>query len=156
MSPNKLLPISPNGDPVLAKAMRMGAEDYDVHFVRWEATSQAIVQRRLQEIALDLCEETKDMNYNDLMSHCVAKINETSARVFFHKSFLTRKTVHHMNRINAGVDGQNKRWRYNHLLQGFYTAQAPIYIEKETPMLTDDDVIRHFAYTKVLCGLTST
>jgi hypothetical protein len=153
ISPNKLLVVCPNGDNKLAEAMGMGPEDTDMYFVRWESTTQAILTRRLQEIALQLCESTKNMTHEQLMAHCIEKINLHSSRVYFKRRELTKSTIHTVNRLNSGVDGNKQRWRYNHLLKGFYTAQAPEYIEGVSVVLTDDDVCRHFAYTKTLCGI---
>jgi hypothetical protein len=150
--PNKLLVTSPNGDPELANRMRMGVDESRVHFLKWTTTAQTILERRFQEIALDLCEETKNMNFDALMKHCIAKIDQRSSRVYFEKQTLSQEIINRANRMNAGLDGDKRRYRYNHLLNGFLCARAPPYVEGQSVVLTDDDVIRHFAYTKMLCG----
>ena len=154
MHPNKLLVVSPNGDKELAKTMGMGPEDADMFFVRWETTSKTILAHRLKEIALDLCESTKQMTHEQLMTHCLAKINSGASRIFFQEHQLSKRTIHLTNRLNSGKDHNKQRWRYNHLLRGFYSAQALEYIKDVSVVLTDDDVCRHYAYTKMMCGIS--
>jgi len=153
--PNKLLVTSPNGNAELAQAMRMGINETAMYFVKWASTSQSIMERRFQEIALQLTEETKNMSYDALMKHCVSKINQKSERVYFERHELRQSIIDMANRTNSGIDGDVRKYRYNHLLKGFLCAHAPPFVEGKSVVLDDDDVIRHFAYTKTLCGLAS-
>ena len=103
---------------------------------------------------MELCESTKEMTHEQLMKHCLAKINKSSSRIYFEERQMTKKAIHQTNRLNSGYDGNKQRWRYDHLVKGFYSAQAPEYIEGVSVVLTNDDVCRHFAYTKMLCGIS--
>ncbi len=55
--------------------MGMEPEEKRVCYVKWVTTAQATLEKRLSEIAVELCEPTKSMMRDELMMHCVEKIN---------------------------------------------------------------------------------
>jgi hypothetical protein len=153
---NKLLVCAPNGNEALARALNMDPQEVRFWYVWWADTPQAILQRRLQEIALQLVQETKEMNYEELLRHCVKKINAQAERCYFQRFEFKDQHRQTLNNINAGLTGEKKRWRYNHLVEGFLANKAPPFIHdgpNKTVVMTNDDVITYFAYSKTLCGM---
>ncbi len=154
MFANKCVVLSPNGDEELAKVLQMGKNDFEFTFVRWADTPQAQLEARMTEVTLKLVEETKAMNYEELLAHVIQKVNKASDRVFFQKSPLTQKV---MNDINTGNSNswQTRKWRYDHLLKGDISwAQAPVFIKDVTPVMDNDDVILNYVFAKTLAGIT--
>ena len=155
---NKILVASPGGNPLLAAAMKMGANEVKYWYLEWGDTKTAVFTSRLQEISLRLVEETRNMNHTTLFEHCVRQIDLHSQRSFFERQQLSRGTMEKINRINSGKDGDRKHWKYDHLLDGFWTAKGPEYVREglnKTVVLTTDEYVTMFAYTKTLCGIHS-
>ncbi len=95
----------------------------------------------------------QDMNYLELLEHCTKQVNLDSQRSFFERKTLTAKVMKDINRVNSGKDGDRRHWKHDHLLQGFWNAKGPAFIRDQTPILSTDEYVTLFAYTKTLCGL---
>ena len=90
IKPNKILVGSCEGDIQMAMDMGMNPEDVFMWFVLWVDTPQAILERRMQEISLQLAEETRNMSTEELQELVGNKVNASSARTFFEKKCPTK------------------------------------------------------------------
>jgi hypothetical protein len=155
---NKILVSSPAGDVALAKAMGMEPNAVSFRYHYWTDTATTVMVGRLTEIALKLCETTRGMTYGELHEHCVQQINGRAERSYFTQCQIPKKTLLDVNRINSGVYGDKKKWRYDYLLDGFLSAKAPPFVRKgpgQTHVMDSDEFVTMFAYTKTLCGIVT-
>ena len=91
IKPNKILVGSCEGDIQMAMDMGMNPEEVFMWFVLWVDTPQAILERRMQEISLELAEETRDMSTEELQELVRDKVNATSARTYFEEKNVRRE-----------------------------------------------------------------
>ena len=153
---NKIAVAAPAGDKQLAAAMGLGPNEGRYWYVQWTDTATSIMEARLKEISLQLVADTRGMTHGELHEHCVQQINQNAMRTHFDRHRVPESTLLKVNRRNSGADGDARKFRYNHLLEGFWAAKGPQFIRDgpvKTPVLTTDEFITNFAYTKTLCGI---
>ena len=115
----------------------------------WENTPTAILQRRMQEIALQVQKELEGLPEEDIKVHIIEKVNERSHRVFFEKKFLTNESKVFFHELNTKRSG-GRVLSYGHLDNGFSVAIAPEFVEGETPFLDNDNVLHLWAHARTM------
>ena len=145
--PNRLLVAQPP-DEETAKAMGMKPGEVTLWFCEWTDTVQCTLERRLTEITLALDEKTRDWDAEKLDGFVKSKVNDTCARSYFALRHLDQGVVKKVReRSDARV------WTFAHLDQGYYAAQAPEYVEGQTVVLGNDDVLLQYALVKKSLGI---
>jgi hypothetical protein len=154
MTPNKLVVCCPGDDPELAREVGMQVGEVSVQFVLWVDSPTAIVERRCQEIALKLKEDTKNLSYRELKSHVLAKIGDTAQRTYFKKMEVSDTAKAQLAESNRGGWPYEKSyWRMDHLKDGFWGGIAPRFVDGVTPIHDNDEAIAQWALTRTLCNL---
>ena len=148
MLPNKLLIASCNGDEDLARAVGMQPTEVRIWFVVWSDTPSSVLERRMQEITLKLSEETRDLSHDELEQLVIKRVNQTSARIFFEKKYMPADSLQKVKDLNAQDCG--RKWEYEHLLEGFWSATAPEFVKDVTPYYDNDDAITMWGYSRML------
>ena len=155
---NKIIVTTPGDDAQLAAMVKMQVGEVAYQFVRWVDTPNQILERRCQEIQLKLAEETKHMSPEQFKEHVLQKIMASSGRTYFAKQQMPPHVVQMIDKINCNrTPGTEKaRWRYDHLVGGFWGAKAPVFVAdgpNKTVVMDNDDAIAMWAYSRILCGL---
>ena len=151
---NKLVVTSPGGDEQLAREVDMEPNEVSFQYVLWVDTPTGILERRCQEIQLKLEQETKEMTYNQLKAHVLAKIAASSQKTYIKRMQVPAKVLSDLQWCNTNpACTERVYWRMNHLKDGFWGAHAPAFVDDATVVHDNDDAVAMWAYSRTLCNL---
>ena len=113
------------------------------HLMMWPDTSTQVLMNRLKSINLELKQKVDGLSTDKALEVVKQEVNKLCHRSYFQDMHLTQEIKDTVAWLNST---SNTKWKYDRIEDGFKGVKYAY--NDAHPVLSQDDVIRMFGYTK--------